>query len=177
MDLRIEKTEKAIKNAFIELRAKKPLEKISVKELCAEACINKSTFYSHYADIYALSEAIERETVLSIIDSIKDLKDEFFDNTAGFTRAICLAFLSQVSLIRILFSGKEQNHLANQLDRELKKVIFRKNPEYEKDIEKNIILSYCIQGAYHAYQNNPEADTETFVRTIEEIVKCLQPIL
>ena len=177
MDLRTEKTEKAIKNAFIELRAKKPLEKISVKELCAEARINKSTFYSHYADIYALSEAIERETVLSIIDSIKDLKDEFFDNTAGFTRAICLAFLSQVSLIRILFSGKEQNHLANQLDRELKKVIFRKNPEYEKDVEKNIILSYCIQGAYHAYQNNPEADTETFVRTIEEIVKCLQPIL
>lgn len=177
MDLRIEKTEKAIKNAFIELRAKKPLEKITVKELCAEACINKSTFYSHYADIYALSEAIERETVLSIIDSIKDLKDEFFDNTAGFTRALCLAFLSQVSLIRILFSGKEQNHLANQLDRELKKVIFRKNPGYEKDIQKNIILSYCIQGAYHAYQNNPEADTETFVRTIEEIVKCLQPIL
>ncbi len=177
MDLRIEKTERAIKNAFIELRAKKPLEKITVKELCAEACINKSTFYSHYADIYALSEAIERETVLSIIDSIKDLKDEFFDNTAGVTRALCLAFLSQVSLIRILFSGKEQNHLANQLDRELKKVIFRKNPEYEKDIEKNIILSYCIQGAYHAYQNNPEADTETFVRTIEEIVKCLQSIL
>ena len=44
MDLRIEKTEKAIKNAFIELRARKPLEKITVKELCAEACINKSTF-------------------------------------------------------------------------------------------------------------------------------------
>lgn len=177
MDLRIEKTEKAIKNAFIELRAKKPLEKITVKELCAEACINKSTFYSHYADIYALSEAIERETVLSIIDSVKDLKDEFFENSAGFTRALCLAFLSQNSLIKILFSGKEQNHLANQLDRELKKVIFRKKPGYEKDIRKNIILSYCIQGAYHAYLNNPEADTETFVKTIEELVKCLQPLL
>ena len=46
MDLRIEKTEKAIKNAFMELRSKKPLEKISVRELCALACINKSTFYS-----------------------------------------------------------------------------------------------------------------------------------
>ena len=33
MDLRIEKTEKAIKNAFMELRSKKPLEKISVREL------------------------------------------------------------------------------------------------------------------------------------------------
>ena len=177
MDLRIEKTEKAIKNAFIELRARKPLEKITVKELCAEACINKSTFYAHHADIYDLSESMEKETVISIISSIENLKDYTFENSGAFTRALCLAFLSQISLIKILFSGKEQNHLANQLDRELKKVIFRKNPEYEKDIEKNILMSYCIQGAYHAYLNNPEADTETFVRTIEKIVKCLKPML
>ena len=53
MDKRIEKTKKSIKNAFMELRAKKPLEKISVKELCDLAYINKSTFYSHYEDIHA----------------------------------------------------------------------------------------------------------------------------
>ena len=52
MDLRIEKTERGIKNAFIELRSKKPLEKITVKELCESARINKSTFYAHYKDIY-----------------------------------------------------------------------------------------------------------------------------
>ncbi len=177
MDLRVEKTEKAIKNAFIELRARKPLEKITVKELCAEAYINKSTFYSHYADIYALSEAMEQETVASIINSIEHLKDYTFENSDAFTRALCLAFMSQISLIRILFSGKEQNHLGNQLDYELKKVIFRKYPEYEKDVEKNILLSYCIQGTYHAFLNNPEADGETFVKTIEKIVKCLQPML
>ena len=34
MDLRVKKTETAIKNAFLELRAKKPLEKITVKN-CA----------------------------------------------------------------------------------------------------------------------------------------------
>ena len=44
MDIRIEKTERAIRNAFLELRAAKPLEKITVKELCSLACINKSTF-------------------------------------------------------------------------------------------------------------------------------------
>lgn len=44
MDLRIEKTERGIKNAFIELRSKKALEKITVKELCESAMINKSTF-------------------------------------------------------------------------------------------------------------------------------------
>ena len=53
LDIRIEKTERAIKQAFMELRAQKPLEKIKVKELCDLACINKSTYYAHYQDIYA----------------------------------------------------------------------------------------------------------------------------
>ena len=34
MDLRIEKTRQSIVNAFIALRSGKPLEKITVKELC-----------------------------------------------------------------------------------------------------------------------------------------------
>lgn len=176
MDLRIEKTKKAIRNAFIELRTNKPLEKITVKELCALACINKSTFYSHYEDIYALSEAMEQETVASIISGIDHLKDYTFENSDVFSRELCLAFMSQISLIKILFSGKEQNHFGNRLDCELKKVIFRKYPEYKDDIEKNILFSYCIQGAYHAYLNNPEADIETLVRTIGRITRLLRPM-
>ena len=176
MDLRIEKTEKAIRGAFMELRAKKPLEKIKVKELCSIACINKSTFYSHYPDIYALSETLEKETVASIVGSIPDLKGYSAENPDVFTRALCLAFLSNVSLIRILFAGKEQNGFGVQLERELKKVIYRKYPEYEKDPEKDILLSYCIQGSYHAYLNNTSVDTESYVRVVEKIVKCLKPL-
>ena len=55
MDIRIARTDRAIEKAFMELRAKNPLEKIKIKDLCALACINKSTFYAHYEDIYALS--------------------------------------------------------------------------------------------------------------------------
>ena len=177
MDLRIQKTEKAIKNAFLELRARKPLEKITVKELCELALINKSTFYSHYEDIYALSEAMEQETVASIIGSIDHLKDYTTDNPDAFTRELCLSFMSQISLIKILFSGRELSHLGIRLDRALKEVIFRKYPEYENDPEKQILLSYSIQGTYYAYLSNPEADTDTFVRTIENIVRCLKPLL
>ncbi|HJC75149.1 MAG TPA: TetR/AcrR family transcriptional regulator [Candidatus Mediterraneibacter faecavium] len=177
MDLRIKKTEQAIKNAFIELRAKKPLEKITVKELCSIALINKSTFYSHYEDIYALSEAMEQETVASIIRSIGHLEDYTPEKSDIYTRELCLAFMSQISLIRILFSGREQSHLGHRLDTALKELIFRKYPEYRDDMSKQILLSYSIQGAYHAYLNNPDADTDTFVRTVENIVKRLSPLL
>ena len=61
MDIRIEKTKTAIHNTFLELRSKKPLEKITIKELCEKAQINKSTFYSHYKDIYDLSDQLETD--------------------------------------------------------------------------------------------------------------------
>ena len=60
MDLREKKTKRNIRNAFIELRAKKPLERISIKELAELAEISKATFYLHYKDIYDLSENLQK---------------------------------------------------------------------------------------------------------------------
>lgn len=176
MDKRIEKTEKAIKMAFIELRSKKPLEKISVKELCEIAYINKSTFYSHYEDIYALSDALEYEMVLSIISSIPRDLDYTFTNPELFTREVTLAFAKHIPQIKIIFSGKNQTHLSSHLDAIIKKLIYAKYPEYENDIEKNILLSYCIHGAYNASLSNPNADAETVIRVLENVVKALKPL-
>lgn len=176
MDLRIEKTEKAIKNAFMELRSKKPLEKISVRELCALACINKSTFYSHYEDIYQLSDALETETILSMLRGISLTHEDSMKNPDMFTRELCLAFMSHISIINTLFSGKERSRLADKLETELKKAIFRLRPEYKEDAEKNILLSYCIQGGYHAYINNQSLTAEVLTETISNIVKFLRPM-
>ena len=176
MDKRIEKTKKAIKDAFIELRKIKPLEKISIKELCEMAYINKSTFYSHYENIYALSDAIEYETVLSIVSSIPKDLDYTFTNPEIFTREVTLAFARYMPQIKIIFSGKNQTHLASHLEKIIKKIIYAKYPEYENDIEKNILLSYCIHGAYNASLCNPAADTDTIIRVLEKAVKALKPL-
>lgn len=57
----------------MELRREKPVEKIRVKELCDRACINKSTFYAHYQDIYALANAMEDEMVHAVVESLPRL--------------------------------------------------------------------------------------------------------
>ena len=85
MDLRVEKTKGSIVNAFLSLRAKKPLEKITVKELCQLARINKSTFYTHYPDIFALSYALEGEVVEAILADIPH-PERIFNHTEEFTR-------------------------------------------------------------------------------------------
>ena len=70
MDRREQKTQQAIRNAFLALRAHKPLERITVKELAENAQISKATFYLHYHDIYELSEALQEDVIQQILSSI-----------------------------------------------------------------------------------------------------------
>ena len=55
MDIRVKKTKRAIQKAFIALLREKPIEKITVKEIAERAEINKTTFYSHYETLDALT--------------------------------------------------------------------------------------------------------------------------
>lgn len=65
-DRRVKYTKKAIKDSFLSLFESKPLEKISVTEICTNADINRGTFYSHYSDPYDLKEKLEAEFIEAI---------------------------------------------------------------------------------------------------------------
>lgn len=60
-DHRVRMTRMLLRKAFLELLAQKPIQSISVRELCEAAGINRGTFYTHYKDIYDLREQIEDE--------------------------------------------------------------------------------------------------------------------
>lgn len=60
-DHRIRVTKLLIRQALTSLMAQKPMQSITIRELCALAGINRGTFYAHYQDIYALLEEIENE--------------------------------------------------------------------------------------------------------------------
>lgn len=55
---REEYTLRVIRETFLDLLSKQSVERISVGELCDLADINRSTFYRHYADVYALLDEI-----------------------------------------------------------------------------------------------------------------------
>ena len=60
-DHRTRVTRMLIRRAFMSLLAQKPIQSISVKELCERAGINRSTFYAHYTDLHDLLQQIEDE--------------------------------------------------------------------------------------------------------------------
>lgn len=65
-DHRTRVTRMLIRKAFMELLKQKPIQSISIKELCAAAGINRGTFYAHYQDIYVLLEQIEADMVAQL---------------------------------------------------------------------------------------------------------------
>ena len=119
MDIRIEKTKQSIINAFIEIRSRKEVERITVKELCEKARINKSTFYAHYKDIYDLSDQLETELVDSIMENFNH-PENLLQNPADFTKEIFMGYMAKDTLIRTLFSGSRSKFLVQKMESALK---------------------------------------------------------
>ena len=60
---RVKMTKRLIKEAFTELLEKNKLNKITVKQICENADINRSTFYAHYCDQYELFDEIQEDII------------------------------------------------------------------------------------------------------------------
>lgn len=58
---KVRQTRRALAEALVERSEEKPLRKISVRELCEAADINRSTFYAHYSDVFQLAEELETD--------------------------------------------------------------------------------------------------------------------
>ena len=152
MDIRVEKTRQSIINAFIELRSHRELERITIKELCERARINKSTFYSHYQDIYHLSDTLETEVVVSIMENLSH-PEKVLEDTADFSRELFMGFLAKDALIGIA----------------LKELVFGAYPQYRENRDINIMLTYILYGCYYAFYENRKYGDVPVLSSITEL--------
>ena len=126
-DRRVRYTKKAIKDSFLELFEKKPLEKISVTEICNNADINRGTFYSHYSDPYDLKKKLEEEFLETIRCKIRECSNNGKEKIT-ITQSLCILKESK-DLCRV-FTGpngdfealikivgmQASNHMSNLFD-------------------------------------------------------------
>lgn len=153
MDLREKKTLRAIRAAFLELRARLPLERITVKELAQRAEISKATFYLHYRDVYHLSDQLQQEVIRGVLESL-DRPELLTEDHSRFVEQLFDAFAAQQELIDVLFSGTQASVLPIAIERELRALACRLLPQHREDARFHILLTYQIQGAYYAYQQH-----------------------
>jgi len=168
MEERIPKCKKRIINAFIELRRKKELEKITVTELIKKADVNKSTFYVYYHDIYDLSEQLEEEIINSIAASIRH-PERMIEDTPMVTRELFAAFSQHQNMTSILFSGSRSSILPEKIMAKIEEIIYAHYPLYKDDLRIHVIMTYQIYGSYFAFRNHMDQDQMYVASIIAEI--------
>jgi len=72
---RLTKTDEKIKKAFIELMKAKGFEHLTVIDITTKAKINRSTFYAHYEDKYALEKHFEDVILNELSDQLNNNLD------------------------------------------------------------------------------------------------------
>lgn len=73
-DLRVKRTIESIKKSFEELICEKDYEKITVKELCDRAMINKKTFYNYYPTLDDLLAEMQQQISSEYIKRVQGFK-------------------------------------------------------------------------------------------------------
>lgn len=72
VDRRVRYTKMVLKDSLTDILAEKPIEKITVKEICEKADINRGTFYSHYSDQYDLYNCVVDEILEGVFGRLGD---------------------------------------------------------------------------------------------------------
>lgn len=99
-DRRVKYTKLALRQSLLELLEEKPIGRITVKEICERADINRATFYAHYFDAFDLLEKIESSLIESI-EARLDLSSN--GDISASVKSICHTIKENQDICTILF--------------------------------------------------------------------------
>lgn len=109
-------TRMALQDSLLELMKRKPIAKITIKELCENADINRTTFYSHYTDPTDLLHKIEGETLSWAEKMITTLLEQTDKNeTMKILEGILQYFVDNHKHIQVLMSEQGDIDFQKQL--------------------------------------------------------------
>lgn len=101
LDARTRYTKTVIKSSLIALLKVKPLKKVTVKEICGLAEINRATFYKYYRDVFDLVEQLEQNFLEELS---RDIRGDTPHDFKGTFTLILIRIKADGELYRILFS-------------------------------------------------------------------------
>src|SRR6266536_5855376 len=70
VDLRVRRTQTNLREALIDLIEEKGFDAVTVGDIAERAMVNRTTFYRHYPDKYALVTGIFEEAVNQVISEL-----------------------------------------------------------------------------------------------------------
>lgn len=171
---RTQYTQRALQDALIELLTDKPLSRITVRELCEKADVNRSTFYAHYRDTASLLHDIEEDAIDWVRGTLQQLLEQPDVESVGHViEHICQYIADNRSHLRVLMSTKadlgfQQRLLGLIYGRN--DVVAQLQPQGVSPEEAEMRVRFAVSGSVGLLQywlsTDLEASPEAVARTI-----------
>lgn len=182
---KIQYTKRTICDALVSLLKEKPLEKISVTEVCRRADVNRSSFYKHYLDIYDLMDKLEDVEYEKIYQAtLKDiqLSPDMKDTPSRLRQQALTAIRNNPEFYRLILAGPNNRFLTRltkdtytflsdeyvpMADRE---ALF---PMDLRPFEKECAIQYLLHGSISVMQLWLENGCKETVDEIDQVLSKL----
>lgn len=174
-----EKTEVAIKEALVKLcMQKKSIKKVTVKELCEEANISKSTFYLHYPDIDYIFESVGNNFLLTFRKMFDEIVQNNTNDFLTFIQRIIDYVKESSDIIKIgLTFGQPYDYyvsgIKDQLEQAISNLPHIKDAKFGKQqllIEVKIVASGIIDFIIELLRNKQPNELDKNVVFINEFL-------
>src|SRR5699024_4747491 len=114
-DRRKKYTRMVLKNSLITLLKEKPISSITVKEICENADINRSTFYAHYSNPFDLLEQIEEEIITDLNSYLSKYNFEKEEETLQMTEKLQKYVDTKQDIFRTLLNENRDNSFERRI--------------------------------------------------------------
>jgi len=168
---RTQMTRKLFRDALIELLQTKPLQKITVKEICEKADLNRTTFYLHYDD--------QEQLLDEIIENFKEGLDRYFPPISDETDRInrLNEYISYVKdnykVFRILMSNDQALGTRNKILGDLLRERTNTHPAHGRQPEGKYIYFFILDGSIsmilHWIDNKFDLSPDALARQIDAL--------
>lgn len=186
-DRRARKTQNHLKQIFIHLLKQKELDKITVTELCKLADINRSTFYSHYCDIYELLDDIEKNCLQEIDELIESIANQTFE-PEQVTEMILSYIYNTKELLALFILKMNRQTIWEEINQKIiwlfktKTLQVYQLPEDMNEEEFNDLILFLVSGYYAIYRKwlfyNCNEDMKIIAkRTTQLSLICFEKLL
>ena len=167
---RIRVTKRMLKEALVQLLESKPIEKITVYEICQTAEINRTTFYKYYGSQYDLLEDIEADFLHELEVNLQDSDNIYtllniltYINTHRDACRVLLESSTSAGFLEKVFSH-------TQLTRQLEHIAPK-----QSEVSRKYLREFVVYGSYSIVRRwllseQPEPPEE-IARIINDVVR------
>ena len=164
---RIMLTKRLVKESLVALLHEKRIHKISIRELCDDAGINRTTFYKYYSSQYDVLFELEEELLTHIQDSLTKYPEE----THNQLTAICTYLDQNVELIRLLTDNNVDPDFPSKLFNlpQLRSMLHEKLDQSFDKQSVDYAFIFISNGGYHLIRewiNRDQRKTPSEIATL-----------